>query len=56
MTKFEGASAPGGADVNRLSHAISDGIFAPRLKGTASLGWSPRDALKLSLAGRYVGR
>jgi iron complex outermembrane receptor protein len=56
MTKFEGASAPGGADVNRLSHAIADGIFAPRLKGTASLGWSPGDALKLSLAGRYVGR
>jgi hypothetical protein len=55
MTKFEGASAPGGANVDRLSRANLDGIFAPRLKGTASIGWSPRDELKLSLAGRYVG-
>jgi iron complex outermembrane receptor protein len=56
MTKFEGASAPGGAVLDRLSRARSDGIFAPRLKGTASIGWKPREELGLSLAGRYVGR
>lgn len=55
MTKFEGASAPGAPDLNRLSRARSDGIFAPRLKGTASIGWSPREEIQLSLAGRYVG-
>src|SRR5262249_35198384 len=41
MTKFKGASAPGGADVDRLSHANPDGIFAPRLKANVSLGWNP---------------
>jgi iron complex outermembrane receptor protein len=56
MTKFEGASAPGGAELDRLSRAHADGIFAPRLKGTASIGWNPRAEIKLSLAGRYVGR
>jgi outer membrane receptor protein involved in Fe transport len=56
MTKFEGASAPGGAVLDRLSRAHSDGIFAPRLKGTASIGWNPREELSLSFAGRYVGR
>src|SRR5882672_304688 len=56
MTQFEGASAPGGANVDRLSRASSDGIFAPRLKATAGAGWSPNDVLKISLAGRYVGR
>jgi iron complex outermembrane receptor protein len=55
MTKFEGASAPGAANLNRLSRARSDGIFAPRLKGAASIGWSPREEIELSLAGRYVG-
>jgi iron complex outermembrane recepter protein len=55
MTKFEGASAPGAPDLNRLSRARLDGIFAPRLKGTASIGWNPREEIRLSLAGRYVG-
>jgi iron complex outermembrane recepter protein len=56
MTKFEGASAPGGAEVDRLSRAQSDGIFAPRTKATASVGWQPSAALNVSFAGRYVGR
>ena len=56
MTEFEGASAPGGANIDRLSRANSDGIFAPRTKATASVGWRPTAALKVSMAGRYVGR
>ena len=56
MTKFIGASAPGGPDVDRLSRAQRDGIFAPRLKATASVGWRPSAALDVSFAGRYVGR
>ncbi|WP_280155762.1 TonB-dependent receptor [Piscinibacter sp. XHJ-5] len=56
MTKFNGASTPGGADVDRLSRAKADGIFAPRLKATASLGWKPDDALDVYLAARHVGR
>jgi iron complex outermembrane receptor protein len=56
MTEFEGASAPGGANVDRLSRANSDGIFAPQAKATASVGWRPSAALKVSLSGRYVGR
>ena len=55
MTEFEGASAPGGPDVNRLSRANSDGIFAARAKATASVGWRPSAALRVSLSGRYVG-
>ena len=55
MTKFEGASAPGAASVDRLSRANNDGIFAPRLKGTVSVGWTPNEVLKVSTAGRYVG-
>ncbi len=56
MTKFKGASAPGAADVDRLSRANSDGIFAPRVKATASVGWTPNAAVRMSLLGRYVGR
>jgi iron complex outermembrane receptor protein len=55
MTEFEGATVPGGPVVNRLSRANSDGIFAPRMKATASVGWKPTAALDVSLAGRYVG-
>ena len=56
MTKFEGATVPGGPNVNRLSHAVNDGIFAPRTKATAAVAWKPSDALHVSLAGRYIGR
>ncbi len=56
MTKFNGASTPGGPDVQRLSRANADGMFAPRLKATASLGWRPGDAFNASVSGRYVGR
>jgi iron complex outermembrane receptor protein len=56
MTEFEGAGAPGAPDVDRLSRAQRDGIFAPRLKGTASVGWKPSAAFDVSFAGRYVGR
>jgi iron complex outermembrane recepter protein len=56
MTKFEGASAPGAADIDRLSRAQRDGVFAPQTKATASIGWRPSAALDVSFAGRYVGR
>jgi iron complex outermembrane receptor protein len=56
MTKFVGASAPGGPDVDRLSRAQRDGIFAPRAKATASVRWNAGAALDVSFAGRYVGR
>jgi outer membrane receptor protein involved in Fe transport len=56
MTKFRGASAPGLAPVDRLSRANSDGIFAPRMKATASLAWEPAPTVKAWIAGRYVGR
>jgi iron complex outermembrane recepter protein len=55
MTEFEGSTVPGGPIVNRVSRANSDGIFAPRMKATASVGWKPTGALEVSLAGRYVG-
>jgi hypothetical protein len=54
MTKFNGASTPGGPDVSRLSRANADGIFAPRLKATTSLGWRPNDVVNLWLDGRYI--
>jgi iron complex outermembrane receptor protein len=56
MTRYEGGNAPGGANVDRLSRAQSDGVFAPRTKATASVGWKPGAAVNVSLAGRYVGR
>jgi iron complex outermembrane receptor protein len=56
MTKFEGASAPGGPEVDRLSRAQRDGIFAPQMKATASVAWRATDAIGVSFAGRYVGR
>jgi iron complex outermembrane receptor protein len=56
FTKFSGASSPGGPDVDRLSRANADGIFAPRVKANASLGWNPSGAYKLGVSGRYIGR
>jgi len=56
MTKFDGISAPGGPNVNRLSRANNDGIFAPRWKGSASTGWNPGHGVQLSVTGRYIGR
>ena len=56
MTKFlEGPITPGAASIDRLSRASSDGVFAPRWKGIASIGWTPGPAVDLSLAGRYIG-
>jgi iron complex outermembrane receptor protein len=56
MTKFTGASSPGGPDVDRLSRANADGIFAPRVKANVSLGWNPASAFRLGASGRYIGR
>jgi len=56
MTEFDGASTPGAQAVSRLSRANGDGIFAPRWKGTASIGWAPDSPFKLWFAGRYIGR
>jgi len=55
MTEFEGASTPGSSSISRLSRANNDSIFAPRWKGTASIGWAPDEPFKLWLAGRYIG-
>jgi iron complex outermembrane receptor protein len=55
MTKFSGASSPGGPDVDRLSRANADGIFAPRVKANVSLGWNPAIPVKLGVTGRYIG-
>jgi hypothetical protein len=49
-------SAPGGPDVERLSQANNDGIFAPRWKVAASTGWNPGHGVQLSVTGRYIGR
>jgi iron complex outermembrane receptor protein len=56
FTKFSGTSAPGGPEVDRLSHAMRDGIFAPRVKANVSLGWDPHPAFRAWVGGRYVGR
>jgi outer membrane receptor protein involved in Fe transport len=42
--------------VNRLSQANNDLVFAPRVKGIASIGWTPTPAWNAWLAGRYIGR
>jgi iron complex outermembrane receptor protein len=55
LTQFEGPSTPGGPSVNRLSRASQDGVFAPRVKGIASIGWAPGAAWNTWLAGRYIG-
>ncbi len=56
MTEYKGASTAGAPVVNRLSRANSDLNFAPRWKGTASIGWAPDGPFKLWLAGRYIGQ
>ncbi|HEU5258766.1 MAG TPA: TonB-dependent receptor [Vicinamibacterales bacterium] len=56
MTQFEGASTPGAPIVDRLSRANSDGIFAPRWKGIASVAWDPGRGYNAWVDGRYIGR
>ena len=56
LTKFQGAIVAGAPSTDRLSKASNDGVFAPRWKGTASIGWKPREALNFSVTGRYIGR
>ncbi len=56
MTRFRGSSIPGGPEVDRLSRANNDGVFAPRVKGNASVGWRPTDYFSASLSGRYIGK
>jgi len=55
ITKFDGASTPGSASVDRASHANNDGIFAPRWKASASVGWDGGRGVRATLGGRYVG-
>jgi iron complex outermembrane receptor protein len=56
ITEFEGSSTRGAPSVNRLSRASNDVVFAPRVKGIASIGWTPTPAWNAWLAGRYIGR
>jgi iron complex outermembrane receptor protein len=56
MTEFEGNSTPGAPIVDRLSRANTDGIFAPRWKGIASIAWDPGRGFNAWLDGRYIGR
>ena len=56
LTKFQGAIVAGAPSTNRLSQASNDGVFAPRWKGLASIGWKPREAFNVWVAGRYIGR
>ena len=56
MTEYKGASTAGAPIVNRLSRANNDLNFAPRWKGTASIGWAPDAPIKLWFAGRYIGQ
>ena len=55
ITEFEGSATAGVPSTNRLSRASLDGVFAPRWKSIASLGWTPGPAWSAWLAGRYVG-
>jgi iron complex outermembrane receptor protein len=56
MNKYEGASTPGAPIINRLSRANNDLNWAPRWKGTASIGWAPDTLpIKLAFAGRFIG-
>jgi iron complex outermembrane receptor protein len=55
ITQFDGSSVAGVPSINRLSRASGDGVFAPRWKSIASLGWTPGPAWNTWLAGRYIG-
>ena len=55
ITKFEGSSVAGSPSTDRLSRASQDGVFAPRWKSIASLGWTRGPAWSTWLAGRYIG-
>jgi iron complex outermembrane receptor protein len=56
LTKYEGSTTAGSPSVDRRSKASQDGVFAPKWKGIASIGWTPDPAYKVWLAGRYIGR
>jgi iron complex outermembrane receptor protein len=58
ITKFLAADSPGAPLTNRDSRADPgySGVYAPRLKGTASIGWKPSPELTVALMGRYVSR
>jgi iron complex outermembrane receptor protein len=55
ITQFEGSSTAGAPSTNRLSRASQDGVFAPRWKSIASIGWTRGPAWSTWLAGRYIG-
>ena len=55
MSKFDGFTTPGSPMVNRLSRANSDGVFAPRWKGIASVAWNPGHGFDGWVDGRYIG-
>jgi len=55
MSQFDGSSTPGGLVVDRLSQAKSDGVFAPRWKGIASVAWDTGHGFNGWVDGRYIG-
>ena len=56
ISRFDGASTPGSASVDRDSRANNDGIFAPRWKASTSVAWESGGAVRATLGGRYTGR
>jgi iron complex outermembrane receptor protein len=54
IDRYQAAIAPGAPVTSRLSMASID-AFAPRWKGTATLGWT-RGPYGVTVDGRYVGR
>jgi iron complex outermembrane receptor protein len=55
ITHFEGSSTAGAPPTDRLARASQDGVFAPRWKSIASIGWAPGPGWNGWLAGRYIG-
>jgi iron complex outermembrane receptor protein len=55
MTHFEGSSTAGAPSIDRLARASQDGVFAPRWKSIASIGWAHGSGWNGWLAGRYIG-
>ena len=53
--RYQFALTPGGAATSAVSQAQNTGIWAPRWKGSLSLGWSNMSNVTINGAGRYVG-
>ena len=52
--RYQEALTPGGAAISAVSQAQSTNLWAPRWKGSATLGWSLNNAAIIG-TGRYVG-